>query len=99
MAFVEGGAFHCDTHDVHTESIAEWNKHGQEYPDVHFEFGETLCTRCGTKILFTNLPFHPIDEKTGSKNISLRCEDCESEIMGSVNRTSVKPVEDDKELV
>jgi len=100
MAMVEGGAFHCDKHDFHSESVAEWNKHGKEFPDIHYEFGETLCTTCGTKILFDHLPFHPIDERTGSKNISLRCDECDSKTMGSVTkRTSIKQVAEDKEVV
>jgi DNA-directed RNA polymerase subunit RPC12/RpoP len=91
MAFVEGGAFKCSAHDFETESVAEWNQHCRDNP-IHTESGETLCTSCGTKIFFEKLPYHPIDINTGSKNISLRCEDCEDKMMGSVKRTSVKQV-------
>lgn len=92
MAFVEGGAFKCSVHEFETESVAEWNEHCIDNP-AHTESGETLCTRCGVKILFEGLPYHPIDTNTGSKNVSLRCENCEDKIMGSVKRTSVKQVE------
>lgn len=98
MAFVEGGAFKCSAHDIETESIAEWNEHCKDNP-AHTESGETLCVQCGTKILFEGLPYHPIDERTGSKNISLRCEDCDNKSMGQVKRTSVKPAIKDEELV
>lgn len=87
MAFVEGGAFKCSGQDFETESVAEWNKHCQEHT-VHTESGETRCITCGDKVFFEGLPFHPIDEKTGSKNIALRCEDCDNKTMGSVKRTS-----------
>jgi DNA-directed RNA polymerase subunit RPC12/RpoP len=98
MAFVEGGAFKCSVHDFETESVAEWNKHGEQYPDIHYESGATACTKCGTNIEFDKLPFQPIDVNTGSKNINLRCDDCESKTMGSVSkRTSIKQVSD-KEL-
>lgn len=94
MAHVEGGAFICTSCDppVTTESVGEWNKHCSGNPR-HYEFGETLCTSCGQKVIFDKLPFHPIDEKTGSKNISLRCEDCDEKMMGQVKRTSIKQVE------
>lgn len=92
MALIEGGAFKCGSHDVETSNVAEWNKHCLAYPDVHYEIGETGCMNCGQKIYFDKLPYHPIDEKTGSKNISLRCEDCESRIVGNAKLTSVKQV-------
>ena len=79
MAFVEGGAFDCDTHDFHTESVEEWNKHGLQYPDIHYESGETPCNKCGTKIIFDHMPFQPY--VNGSKNISLRCDECQSKEM------------------
>lgn len=92
MAFVEGGAFKCSAHDFETESVAEWNEHCNDNP-AHTESGETLCTRCGAKIYFEGLPFHPIDTNTGSKNISLKCDECQSKIEGSVTkRTSIKQV-------
>jgi DNA-directed RNA polymerase subunit RPC12/RpoP len=92
MAFVEGGAFKCSAHEFETESVAEWNEHCVDNP-AHTESGETACTRCGVKIYFTQLPYHPIDLNTGSKNISLRCDDCDSKMMGSVKRSSVKQEE------
>ena len=91
MAFVEGGAFKCSAHDFETESVAEWNEHCKGNP-AHTESGETLCMNCKTKILFEDLPYHPIDLNTGSKNISLRCDECESKIVGNSKRTSIKQV-------
>lgn len=85
MAFVEGGAFKCSVHDFETESVAEWNEHCIDN-EAHTESGETRCTRCGIKILFEFLPYHPIDLNTGSKNISLRCDDCQSKMEGSVTK-------------
>ena len=89
MAFVEGGAFKCSRHDFETESIKEWNEHCKDN-DAHTESGETLCVSCGEKVLFEDLPYHPIDERTGSKNISLRCEECENKTVGTVKRTTAK---------
>lgn len=97
MAFVEGGAFKCSAHGIETESVAEWNEHCTGNP-AHTESGETLCIKCGTKIFFEGLPYHPIDERTASKNISLRCDECEGKTVGSSKRTSIKQVED-KELL
>ena len=94
MAFVEGGAFKCSAHDFETESVVEWNEHCIDNP-AHTESGETACVRCGAKVYFSNLPYHPIDPNTGSKNISLRCEECDSKMMGSVQRT-VKPISDEE---
>ena|SRR6476660_7218149 len=91
MAFIEGGAFKCGSHDIETSDIAEWNKHCLAYPDIHYEIGETGCMNCGKKVYFDRLPYHPIDVKTGSKNISIRCEDCEQRITGGLKwRTSIK---------
>ena len=86
MAFVEGGAFKCSSHDFETESIKEWNEHCKDNPS-HTEMGETLCVSCGDKVYFTDLPYHPIDERTGSKNISLKCEECDNKSVGKVKRS------------
>lgn len=99
MAFIEGGGvFKCGTHEFETTDIEEFNEHCLAYPDIHFEVGETGCMNCGKKVYFDNLPYHPIDPNTGSKNISIRCEECETRIMGNVRIRSVKQVED-KDLV
>lgn len=90
MALVEGGSFKCGKHDFDSNSIEEFNAHCLKYPDDHYETGETGCMNCGKKVYFDRLPFHPIDPQTGSKNISLRCEDCEERVMGGVRRSSVK---------
>lgn len=91
MALIEGGSFKCGQHDFETSDIGEFNDHCLDYPDIHYETGETGCMNCGKKIYFDKLPFHPIDIQTGSKNISLRCEACESRIVGGVKISSVKP--------
>jgi len=87
MAFIEGGSFVCTVHDFTTTSITEWNDHcfGN---DAHTESGSTVCIRCGEKIEFENLPFHKLDA-TGSKNISLKCEECEEQSVGKVTRKKV----------
>lgn len=97
MAFIEGGAFRCDGHGFETSNIEDWNEHCSAYPNIHYEVGETLCMTCHQKVYFDKLPYQPIDPKTGSKNISLRCEECESKMMGSVVRrsSSIKQVKDE----
>jgi hypothetical protein len=79
-----GGVLICFRHDYETRSIQEWNKHCDD--GDHFEEGNTLCNVCGERIEFTGLPYHPFDAN-GSKNISLRCDDCDSKRRGSVKIT------------
>lgn len=88
MAFLEGGAFKCDKHDLETSDVTEWNEHCFGNPE-HTESGTTVCRSCGVAIAFTNLPFHKLDN-AGSKNISLKCPDCEAQSTGTVKRTVVK---------
>lgn len=85
MSIVEGAPFHCYMHDFETKSVEEWNTHCFGNPE-HKESGETACTSCGTKIIYEDLPWHKI-QANGSKNISLKCEDCETKQMGTVKRT------------
>lgn len=89
MAFVEGGAFKCAAEEFETESIKEWNDHCKSHT-IHTESGETLCVSCGDKVYFEDLPYQPIDERTGSKNISLRCEECDNKAVGKVKRSKSK---------
>jgi hypothetical protein len=89
MAFVEGGAFKCAAHDFETESVKEWNDHCDGDP-MHTEQGETLCVSCGDKVYFEDLPYHRINEKTGSKDISLKCEECDNKSVGKVKRSKSK---------
>ena len=79
---LEGGGFQCYLHDFKTTSVDEWNAHCMESSE-HTEEGTTACTRCGTIIEFSNLPFHPIKED-GSKGISLKCPDCSEKTQGTV---------------
>jgi formylmethanofuran dehydrogenase subunit E len=95
MAFVEGGAFECSAEDFRTESVREWNEHCSKH-DVHVENGETLCVSCGDKIYFEGLPYHPIDERSGSKNISLRCDECNGKFVEQLKIT--KPLNNNKEV-
>lgn len=88
MAFVEGTAFHCNIHDYETSSIDDWNEHCFGNPE-HTEQGTTKCISCGVILDFTDLPFHKL-APDGSKNISLKCEDCESKSMGQVKRSVVR---------
>jgi len=89
MSMLEGGGFRCDAHEFRTNEIEEWNTHCYGNPE-HTESGSTACTDCGIKVEFTGLPYHKIDPITGSKNISLKCEECESKTMGTVKRTVVQ---------
>lgn len=88
MALIEGPAFHCYTHGFETNNVAEWNDHcfGN---DEHTEQGTTACSSCGVVIEFTDLPFHKLG-LDGSKNISLKCESCETKSTGKVKRTPKK---------
>lgn len=90
MAIVEGAPFQCNMHDFTTSSLEEWNTHCFGNPE-HTETGTTVCRQCGTGIVFENLPFHKIGAD-GSKNISLLCETCESQMMGQVKRSKVENV-------
>ena len=79
MSIIEGGAFICGRHDFETSSITEWNDHMDD--GDHFEDGSTACIKCGELIEFNDLPYQPFD-KTGSKNIQLRCPECEEKMTG-----------------
>jgi len=86
MALLEGGSFRCDESHFETGSIDEWNKHCEQH-DVHTESGSTACIVCKTPIEYSDLPFHKLDS-TGSKNIMLKCEECEAKTTGKVKRRS-----------
>ena len=89
MSIIEGGAtFRCGIHGFETQNIDEWNDHCHNNPD-HTEEGFTQCISCGTDIQFSGLPFHKLGPD-GSKNIQLRCEDCENKMMGNVRRVTKK---------
>ncbi len=85
MSVLEGTPFHCSIHDVTANSIEEWNSHCYGNPE-HTDQGETACITCGVKIIFTDLPWHKL-ANDGSKNIQLRCEDCEQKMVGQVKRS------------
>lgn len=86
---IEGGAWVCTATGYTTGVLDEWNTHCIEECDKHLEYGETRCTSCGVKVFYEGLPFHKLDI-AGSKNISLKCEACESKTMGKVKRSSSK---------
>lgn len=87
MSIIEGGAtFRCGVHAYETTSIDDWNDHCHNNPE-HTEEGWTKCVSCGTDIQFSGLPFHKLGPD-GSKNIALRCEECETQMMGNVKRTT-----------
>lgn len=85
MALIEGGEFICYIHDFKTPSIDEWNNHCFGNPE-HTEQGGTACIICGADVIFTDLPFHKLGPD-GSKNISLKCEECEAKTAGKVKRS------------
>lgn len=74
-AIIEGGNNKC-VHGVDTDDIYEWNEHCSNPANGHTETGISVCVGCGETIVFDDIPFHRIDA-TGSKNIALRCDDCE----------------------
>lgn len=79
MAIVDGEPFRCNIHGGYTtSSVREWNDHCFGNPE-HLEAGLTSCRKCGVIIQYDNLPWQKINEKTGSKNISLLCENCDSQ--------------------
>ena len=88
MVLIEGGEFKCDLHDFRTASIEDWNDHCYGNPE-HTESGSTNCSSCKVVVIFEGLPYHRIDPISGSKNISLKCEECESKTMGVVRRTVI----------
>ena len=86
MAVIEGGGeFICRKHDFRTRNIEEWNNHCDGNPD-HVEMGTTVCTSCGARIEFTDLPYQRIGPD-GSKGIALKCEDCTAKQAGTTVRT------------
>lgn len=88
MSIIEGAPWTCDKHDFKTSVLEEWNDHCYGNPE-HLEFGSTPCTSCKTIVEFEGLPFAKLGPD-GTKNISLKCEDCESKEMGSVKRSIKK---------
>lgn len=78
---VEGGNFKCFIHGTkggkpfEADTIDAWNKHCTT-TEGHTEMGSGFCQGCGEVIEFTDLPFQPLGPD-GSKNIQLRCDDCE----------------------
>lgn len=92
MSIREGGDYICYKDGFQTGELDEWNKHCSTIdPDTgttHItEEGTTQCITCGIGIEFKNLPFHPINN-IGSKNIQLKCEDCEEKTVGKVQRVT-----------
>lgn len=88
MVLIEGGGFRCDLHDFTTKDVEEWNEHCYGNPE-HTESGTTICVDCGTPLAFSGLPFHKINPVSGSKDISLKCEECEARTVGMVKRTVI----------
>ena len=78
---IEGGNFRCFLHTdkkgnpFETSKIDDWNAHCTK-AEGHTEMGSGFCQGCGEVIEFTDLPFQPLGPD-GSKNIQLRCDDCE----------------------
>lgn len=82
MSLVEGGQFICSSTGFATPSIEGWNKHCLEDCHIHTEEGSTICISCGESIQFSGIPFHKVTA-SGSKNIALRCDDCQSKTVGA----------------
>jgi hypothetical protein len=69
-----GGNWKCELHGIDTNDVKVWNKHQKDYPDIHFEQGQTLCIDCGKTIKYDGVPPHETTPQ--GKNISLRCKGC-----------------------
>jgi hypothetical protein len=80
-ATTTGGNFRC-SHGLDTDDVNEWNEHCSDSENGHFDSGTTTCIGCGEALVFENIPYHKIDQ-SGSKNIQLRCEECEDAIKES----------------
>lgn len=92
MALIEGGPFHCYKDGFETTEINEWNEHcsKQEGDSTHIlDYGSTFCKSCGELFEFKDLPFQKLDP-TGSKNISMKCEDCAAKEEGKVVKAKTK---------
>lgn len=87
MSVIEGTPWHCYIHDFTTPNLDEWNTHCYGNPE-HTDQGETACTTCGVKIIFTDLPWHKL-AADGSKNIRLQCVECETKMVGQVKRSKI----------
>jgi hypothetical protein len=78
---VEGGEFVCYKDGYKTDNIEEWNEHCSTIEDdgsgnTHIiDEGTTSCIVCGDLIEF-QIPFRP-KKADGSKDIQLRCNECE----------------------
>lgn len=71
-----GGDYRCNLHEDFkpTSDVNKWNKHCEQYPDVHKDEGNTHCIDCGVQVNFKNLKYHKTTVQ--GKNISLRCPSC-----------------------
>lgn len=89
-ATIEGGNYRCP-HGIDTDSVDEWNKHCSDPENGHTESGTTVCVSCGDPMIFINHPFFPIDAK-GSKNVSLRCEECNEKFYSLLKNNQIMKV-------
>jgi hypothetical protein len=88
MALVEGsGEFTCRTHDFKTRDLQKFNEHCND--GNHTDQGNTVCTVCGKRFEFKDLPYKPQDPLTGFKGIALKCENCESKTQGKLKRSEL----------
>jgi len=84
-----GGNFKCPLHGIDTNDVNEWNNHCSDPKNNHTESGTTLCIGCNETLVYDNIPFHKID-KAGSKNIQLRCDECNESINESYKNKSIR---------
>ena len=70
---IEGGSFQCFRHNFRTDTIDAWNEHMSDEP--HTDITDTVCIECGTRFS-REIPYQAI-QPDGSKNISLKCDECE----------------------
>ena len=84
-----GGNFKCSLHGIDTDDVNKWNEHCSDPKNNHTETGTTNCIGCNETLVFENIPFHRID-RAGSKNIQLRCDDCDNTMKESYKNKSIR---------
>lgn len=83
-----GGNFQC-YHGINTDDVNKWNDHCSDPKNNHTDSGTTNCIGCNEALVFENIPYHKID-KAGSKNIQLRCDECDNTLKKSYENKSIR---------
>jgi hypothetical protein len=89
-ATTAGGNFRC-SHGIDTDDVDEYNNHCLDPENGHTDSGTTTCIGCGEALVFEGIPYHKIDQ-AGSKNIQLRCEECDSTLKEAYQSGAVRKI-------